>query len=265
MSLSQEIAPHLPYLRRFARALTGSQSAGDAYVVAALEAIVADPSILPADIAVRPALYHVFLKIWSSIGPDLESAGDSSGVTVAEQRVTALTPRPRQAFLLRTVEGFASEDVAEILDISIAEADALVAEAGREIAAQVVTSVLVIEDEPIIAMDLEALVEDMGHKVVGVARTHTEAVELALKHRPGLVLADIQLADGSSGLDAVNEMISSFTVPVVFITAYPERLLTGERPEPAFLITKPFQVDTVRAAISQALFFDRRAGERPAA
>jgi CheY-like chemotaxis protein len=75
-----------------------------------------------------------------------------------------------------------------------------------------------------------------------------------------MVLADIQLADGSSGLDAVNEMLTSFSVPVIFITAYPERLLTGERPEPAFLITKPFQPETVKAVISQALFFERYAG-----
>jgi hypothetical protein len=50
-------------------------------------------------------------------------------------------------------------------------------------------------------------------------------------------------------------MLSSFSAPVIFITAYPERLLTGERPEPAFLITKPFQPETVKAAIGQALFF----------
>ena len=109
-------------------------------------------------------------------------------------------------------------------------------------------------------MDIESLVQSLGHRVNGVARTHTEAIEAVERQRPGLVLADIQLADGSSGLDAVNEMLSSFAVPVVFITAYPERLLTGERPEPAFLITKPFQPETVKAVISQALFFERRAG-----
>jgi CheY-like chemotaxis protein len=109
-------------------------------------------------------------------------------------------------------------------------------------------------------MDIEALVRSLGHEVDGVARTHDEALRAAGKKKPGLILADIQLADGSSGLEAVNEMLGSFSAPVVFITAYPERLLTGERPEPAFLITKPFQPDTVKAVISQALFFDRRAG-----
>ena len=78
----------------------------------------------------------------------------------------------------------------------------------------------------------------------------------ALADRPGLVLADIQLADDSSGIDAVKDILAEFSVPVIFITAFPERLLTGERPEPTFLITKPFQRSTVKAAISQALFFD---------
>ncbi|MFC0282910.1 response regulator [Camelimonas abortus] len=266
MSLSQEIAPHLPYLRRFARALTGSQKVGDAYVVAALEAIVADPSMVTPGPRLRLSLYRIFLRIWSSVGPGLETPESDAPGAVAEQRIAALTPLPRQAFLLTAIEGFSHEETGAILGVSAADAATLVNEAGREIAAQVAADVLIIEDEPIIAMDLEELVEDMGHRVIGVARTHREAVEKARQRRPGLVLADIQLADGSSGLDAVNEIIAGISAPVVFITAYPERLLTGERPEPAFLITKPFHTDTVRAAVSQALFFDQRAGgQRPAA
>jgi len=92
--------------------------------------------------------------------------------------------------------------------------------------------------------------------VTGVAVTRDEAVQLAMAHRPGLVLADIQLADDSSGIDAVKDILAEFSVPVIFITAFPERLLTGERPEPTFLITKPFQRSTVKAQIAQALFFD---------
>lgn len=84
---------------------------------------------------------------------------------------------------------------------------------------------------------------------------------MARKHRPGLVLADIRLADGSSGLDAINDILSSFEVPVIFITAYPESLLTGERPEPTFLIAKPFREETVKAVVSQALFFDASAAQ----
>jgi DNA-directed RNA polymerase specialized sigma24 family protein len=268
MSLSQEIAPHLPYLRRFARALSGSQASGDAYVVATLETLVADPSIFPRAVDPKIGLYKVFLALWNAVGINQPAAAAHAAklaASAAERNLEAITPKPRQAFLLRTVEGFTLDDTAAILGVDTGETRDLIDEAGREIAEQVATDVLIIEDEPVIAMDLEALVEEMGHQVVATARTHAEAVAAAKLHKPGLVLADIQLADGSSGIDAVNEMILGFAVPVIFITAYPERLLTGDRPEPAFLITKPFQVDTVKAAISQALFFDRKAARRPAA
>src|SRR6202040_1187849 len=104
-----------------------------------------------------------------------------------------------------------------------------------------------------------SLVRNLGHNVIGVARTHSDAVALAKNKKPGLILADIQLADNSSGLDAVNDLLRTFEVPVIFITAYPERFLTGERPEPAFLIAKPFHPSAVSAVISQALFFERNA------
>lgn len=263
MSIATEIAPHLPYLRRFARALSGTQTGGDAYVVATLEALVADPQSFPRDTTARLGLYRMFLQMWSSIGLNTQASPEAER-SAAERNLNALTPRPRQAFLLRTVEGFSIEEVADIMDITTNEAAALVQSAGQEIAEQVATDVLIIEDEPIIALDIETMVEELGHRVTGVARTHREAIALAAKKRPGLVLADIQLADGSSGLEAVNEILGAMEVPVIFITAYPERLLTGDRPEPAFLITKPFQPEAVKAAISQALFFDRRAGRKAA-
>ena len=258
MSIAKEIAPHLPYLRRFARALSGSQHSGDAYVVSTLEALIADPSVFPSDCATRPGLYRVFMKLWTSVSLNNLANADAD-IPAVQRNLNQLTPRSRQAFLLRTVEGFTLEDVATILDVDDSEVTQLIHDAGREIALQVATNVLIIEDEPLIALDIEQVVLDLGHSVAGIARTHTEAVKLALLKRPGLVLADIQLADGSSGLEAVNEILRSFDVPVIFITAYPDRLLTGERPEPAFLLTKPFKTEMVKASISQALFFDRKA------
>ncbi|MCX7899971.1 MAG: response regulator, partial [Methylocystis sp.] len=94
---------------------------------------------------------------------------------------------------------------------------------------------------------------------------HREAVAAVGDSAPGLILADIQLADGSSGLEAVDEILGAFSVPVIFVTAYPERFLTGAPPEPAFLVAKPFSVDSLKAVISQALFFDRRSKKRNAA
>ena len=259
MPLSETIAPHLPYLRRFARALAGTQPAGDAYVAGTLEILAGDPSQFDTGLDPRVALYRTFLGLWNSVGMNLKPAALASGETAVDRQLEHITPLPRQAFLLCSVEGFAPDEAAIILNTSASNMQALIDDAGREIAAQVATDVLIIEDEPMIAMDLESIVEGLGHRVAGVARTHSEALSEVEKEKPGLVLADIQLADGSSGLDAVNDMLVSIQVPVIFITAYPDRLLTGERPEPAFLITKPYQPDTVKAIVSQALFFERRA------
>ncbi len=264
MTLSMRIAPHLPYLRRFSRAVTGSQTSGDAYVAAALEALIADVSIFPEASNDRVALYKLFSKLFSSSAVQVPTPQPHF---VWEQRaahnLSNLAPKPRQAFLLIAVEGFTAEQAAEILDIPPAEFSKLLDEASHEISRQVATEVLIIEDEPLIAMDIEQMVEALGHKVVGIARTHKEAVALYAKTMPKMILADIQLADGSSGIDAVNDILSTEALPVIFITAFPERLLTGERPEPTFLVTKPFSPDMVKALISQALFFDE--GSRAAA
>jgi DNA-directed RNA polymerase specialized sigma24 family protein len=259
MSIATAVAPHLPYLRRFARALTGSQTSGDAYVVAVLEAFIEDPNAFARDMPARIALYRAFLKVWDSIPLNTEGSDAPEEPDSADGNLDAITPRPRQAFLLMALEGFSLSEAAQVLDLPTQEVKALIDQAGAEIAEQIAADILIIEDEPLIAMDLEALVTDVGHRVLGVARTHAEAVASVASRKPSLVLADIQLADGSSGLEAVNEILTTITVPVIFITAYPERLLTGQKPEPTFLITKPFQPETVKAVISQALFFDTRA------
>jgi CheY-like chemotaxis protein/DNA-directed RNA polymerase specialized sigma24 family protein len=251
----------LPYLRRYARALSGSQSSGDAYVAATLEALVQDPSVLEASSSTRIALYRLFTKIWNSVAIN-SRPGPTGESQPVERHLAQIPPRPRQAFLLVALEGMSEDDAAKVLDVDVPTLRELVETSGRELAAEIATDVLIIEDEAFIALDLENLVESLGHRVLGVARTHAEAVALAKAKRPGIILADIQLADGSSGLEAVNEMLRSFEVPVIFITAYPERFLTGERPEPAFLIAKPFQPATVSAVLSQALFFERNAKRR---
>ncbi|MGH6742438.1 MAG: response regulator [Bradyrhizobium sp.] len=263
MSTSQAVAQHLPYLRRYARALAGSQQAGDAYVAETLEAVVQDPKVLETGASTRIALYQLFTKVWNSVAVNNTKSPVAADLKQpVERHLAQIAPMPRQAFLLVALEGMSEDDAAKVLDVDVPKLRELVEDSGRELAAEIATDVLIIEDETFIALDLESLVEGLGHRVLGVARTHKEAVELAKAKRPGIILADIQLADGSSGLDAVNELLTTFQVPVVFITAYPERFLTGERPEPAFLIAKPFQPATVSAVLSQALFFERNAKRR---
>lgn len=270
MSISQEIAPHLPHLRRFSRALSGSQDSGDAYVVAVLEALVADPSIFPAGLSARVGLYQLFLKIWNSLDDVHTVLNFDPAETEAVHSIQTITPQPRQAFLLLSVEGFAPEEIAEILESDVPTVAALIDQADREIAEQIGPApIMIIEDEPLTAANLQVLVESLGHHVTGIARTQAEALELVKQEAPRLILSDIQLDDGSSGVDAVNEILSMYDeVPVIFITGHPELLLTGAKPEPAFLIPKPFDPRTVKAIVSQALFFDvksRLPRERPKA
>ena len=260
MTISQAISAHIPYLRRFSRALTGTQAGGDAYVLATLEAVVADPAEFAENVDLKIALYRLFLKVWESMPVNghvdqMISSADERG---AQRNLEAISLRPRVAFLLSSLEGFDTGEVARAMDCTFDEAVHLIDRAGKEISNQIRTDVLIIEDEPLIAIDIQMLVEELGHRVIHVARTHQEALEAVRTAKPGLILADIQLADGSSGLEAVNQILGSLSVPVIFITAYPERFLTGTPPEPAFLITKPFSVDSLKAVISQALFFDRR-------
>ena len=212
-------------------------------------------------LSTRIGLYQLFTKIWNSIAVNGKAAAGDPNQPV-ERHLAHIAPMPRQAFLLVALEGLSEDDAGKVLEVDVPTLRELVEQSGHELAAEIATDVLIIEDETFIALDLEGLVEGLGHKVLGVARTHKEAVALAMAKRPGIILADIQLADGSSGLDAVNEMLKTFEVPVIFITAYPERFLTGERPEPAFLIAKPFQPATVSAVLSQALFFERNAKRR---
>ncbi|WAJ30011.1 response regulator [Antarcticirhabdus aurantiaca] len=264
MSMSSRIAPHIPYLRRYARALSGSQASGDAYVAAVLEALIAEPSLFSTDEPPRISLYKLFSSLWQSVDVNIhEDAPASAWEERATKNLRAISPLPRQAFLLVAVEGFTTSEAATILGVDEAGFSALIDQASSDIGRQVSTNIMIIEDEPLIAMDIEQMVETLGHSVTGIARTHKEAIALFEKQRPGMVLADIQLADGSSGIDAVNDILQKVAVPVIFITAFPERLLTGERPEPTFLVTKPFNPDMVKALISQALFFD--AGRREAA
>lgn len=265
MSLLARLAPHLPYVRRYARALTGDQATGDHYVRVALEALAAGERSLEPSLSPRVALYNVFHAIWCSTGAQLEPREiDDGPAGEPGSRLLKIAPRSRQAFLLTALEGFTPSETAQILGADFEEVERLIADAQAEIDAELATDVLIIEDEPVIAADIEALVTELGHRVVDIAATRTEAVEAIARKQPGLVLADIQLADGSSGIDAVKDILAKFDVPVIFITAFPERLLTGERPEPTFLITKPFQPETVKAAIGQALFFHPRGAKQAA-
>lgn len=258
--LAQSIGRELPMLRRYARALTGSQTAGDNYAAATLEAILLDRAIVDSASNPRIGLFQAFHRIWQSSGQPVLDPDAGSREAAAQARLQNLTPNSREALLLHSIEGLRFDQIAEVMRIDQPEAEKLVQIAHDEMARAMCGNVMVIEDETIIAMDLKGIVQIMGHDVTGIARTRDQAVDLANQRRPDLVLADIQLADGSSGIDAVHDILSSLgDLPIIFITAFPERLLTGNRPEPAFLISKPYSEEQVRSAVSQAMFFSSSA------
>jgi CheY-like chemotaxis protein len=251
-----DVVSLLPGLRRYARALTGSQEAGDGYVRALLEKIVREGAPMANGTPPRVALYTAFHKVWRpTSGPDEAGAARAED---PEARLGALSDKTRQSLLLVALEGFSFDDIGVILGITPAEARDFVVDAQAEIDKELNTDVLVIEDEAIIAFDIKELAEELGHHVTAISRTHAEAVQAARDHTPGLVLADIQLADQSSGIDAVRDITAEIDAPVIFVTAFPERLLTGERPEPTYLLTKPFDRLALKATIGQALFFHRK-------
>ena len=253
---AEDIVAQLPYLRRYARALTGSQGIGDQYVRICLEMIVEDPSLMPKDVDLRLQLFSLFHQVWAATkSTELRERAlrtPAPNEPIGEQ-LAVLPPVERQTLLLVSLEGFSFADTAYILGLSEAEARSFFNRAQEDIRRQAPATVMIIEDEKIIALDIASIVEEMGHNVCGVAEREGEALALARRTKPQLILADIQLKDGDSGIVAVQEILKSAEVPVIFITGFPEYLLTGRTVEPVFVITKPFKAETLKAAIAQAL------------
>jgi CheY-like chemotaxis protein/DNA-directed RNA polymerase specialized sigma24 family protein len=252
---SREIMKQLPYLRRYARAISGSQERGDRYIRVALETIVQEPGRIDPDANVKQQLFQLFHDVWTMVDSAVRRGDGAPAGRTIEAQIGALPPLERQALLLVSLERFSIAQAAEILRKSPDDVRLLIDQAREDLKRQASTSVLIIEDEPIIALDIAGIVNEMGHTVAGVAARQSDALAIAKAARPGLVLADIQLEAGDSGIDAVQAILRLIDVPIIFVTAFPERLLTGERPEPTFLVTKPFDPDTLKVTIAHALSF----------
>lgn len=250
------IVANLPYLRRYARMLTGSQQRGDEYVKACLESIVAEPEAFESVSDLHLALFERFHAIWTVVDATVpEDVGsDRSDLDGRIRRTLGDLPSvERQALLLVSVEGFTVEQVSRVLDRPEAEVRDLIRQARLDLSRATTARILVIEDDPIIALDNSEIVKQMGHEVVGTAARQNEALQLAAEKKPDLILADIQLADGDDGMVTVREILTTTSVPVIFVTGFPERLLTGGALEPTFVVTKPFDPETLKTAIAHAL------------
>ena len=224
MSIAQTIRPHLPYLRRFARTLTGAQESGDAYVATLLEGLVSTPSDFPTDVPPRVALYHLFLRVWNSVRLNTQGGDPGQGsLTTAQRRINSISSLPRQAFLLVAVEGFTAAEAAMILEIGESDIESLLDIAGQEIAHQVATNVLIIEDELLIAMDLEIDRHEpwpfgsrrRNDQDRGSCRSQTSEARSYSGGR--------QASRWQQRSRCRREIVAEGDMPVIFITAYPER------------------------------------------
>ena len=253
--LSDALAKYLPSLRRHARALTGSQTAGDELAMNTVQAVIDSPQTIRSASSLDVGFFQVFAKIWARSGY-LAAIAEEGPVAQAQTHLQAAAPLARQALLLRSIENFALPQIAEIIGVTHFDVADLIMAAHSEIKSTLRGRIMVIEDEAMIAMDLHDIVTAMGHEVTGAAATFQQAVTLAASQKPDLILSDIQLADGSSGIDAVEAILEAAgKIPVIFITAFPERLLTGQRREPAFVIAKPYGEEQIQSAVGQAMFF----------
>jgi DNA-directed RNA polymerase specialized sigma24 family protein/CheY-like chemotaxis protein len=247
--LSEAISATLPFLRRYARALTGSQQRGDEWVRLCAEVVLQQRDLVAEESDTKLSVFKLFHRLRLPFG-SLEEKGseaEAGGVSGRlKETLTDLVPMQRQMLLLTVLEGFTVEDAAEILGINMDAAESALRQAREELQRVASVKVLVIEDEAVIALDVAKIVRSAGHQVVGIAATEKAAIDLAQKHSPHLVLCDIQLKGADNGIVAAREILKSMDVPVIFVTGFPERLLTGTGVEPAFVITKPFDPDLLR-------------------
>ena len=108
--------------------------------------------------------------------------------------------------------------------------------------------ILVVEDEAVTATHLEASLSDAGHEVLGPAATASDALALVERTRPDLALIDMDLKDGSNGIDLARMMKRRWNTPALIISGYPDRA-RANRDVAVGLITKPYRQETVLASI----------------
>ncbi len=231
---------------------------GDQLAEAVLMSVLTNDGNLDIKLDPKIAIFRLLQDLWGqNHATFIDDLSDLEAR--AQMHLAKLAPGSRDALLLQAFEQFSDTEISTIMRTPLEEVSELLRVARLDIAKSIVGRVLIIEDEAAIAAEIETIVTSMGHSLIGSAPTKKDAIRIASQDEPDLILSDIQLADKTSGVDAVTEILRDYPKkPVVYITGFPEKLLTGIAQEPAFLITKPYSVEQVRSAVSQAMFFSPR-------
>jgi CheY-like chemotaxis protein/DNA-directed RNA polymerase specialized sigma24 family protein len=252
---SDLIEQHVRHLRRYASILTGSKQAGDTLILACLERLGASSADLRLDFS-RVDLFRKFHEVVA----DLDYSFCLSGWAQLDEaeaqtlgRLASLEKRNRAVVLLCKVEQFTIDDVARIMGLPRGDINRIAVAASKTLAGIEHHSILIIEDEYLIARDLSRIVEQMGYSVCGVVGNADAAINVAALQKPSLLLADLQLADGEfGGVQAAEQIASSADIPVVFVTAYPNMAIESSLKSPV-IVRKPFHPASVVHAVRQAL------------
>lgn len=263
---ARELYDHLPFLRRYARALTGSTERGDDLVTRGVEVAVMAPSRFGLDKGegARLSLYALLHLLFDE---DRVTAGQSDGPHEGQregrpvasphpiERALATLPEPlRRLYLLITLEELSLTEAAQVLHLTAAEAAASLKEARERVRTALTQRVLVVEDNPILAMEIGELVADMGHVVCGTAGNEQEALELLEAENPTLALLDVRLADGGSGVEIARQLRRKRSLRTIFVTAFDGDLEELGARHLGQIVRKPFTNEAIRAAISRAVF-----------
>lgn len=243
---TRHLMEHLPYLRRYARALGGSPAQGDALVTRALERVLEDDD---ATDLTRPALYRRLNALY-----DEDGRGARQSAHPVEAALCALDEADRRLYLLVNLEDVALPDAADILELAPEDAVDRLSAAREAVRARLTAVIMIVEDDAIIAFDLAETVRGMGHIVCGTAATMDEALSVAAEHTPTLALMDIRLAEGDNGIEVARELRRQRFLPVIFVTAFPDELAKRGLEHLGPVIPKPFTREHIEQAITRAVF-----------
>lgn len=250
---NHDLLPFVPSLTRHALALAGSEQAAAERVRLCLELLAAQPERLNGD-DIRVALFRAFHDLWSpghTAAPESEAspfealAGhDSPGWS---------DPLEQCVLQLIYVERFSQKRTADILCVDERQIAEILLKGGHRSRLPVHASALIVEDDALMAKHLNEIMQDLGLTVIHVAEGVASAVGAAIDQRPALILLDIQLRKGESGLIAARAILQRRRLPILFVTGYPWMLeLEGEL-DPAFVVAKPFRARALKAKIAKAL------------
>jgi len=124
--------------------------------------------------------------------------------------------------------------------------------------------ILVVEDENIIALNIQAILDSFNYNVVGIASNCEDAIDLAIKHEPNIVLMDISIIGNRDGVETAIEIQKIIDTSIIFVTAFPEKLTVDrfKNLKPCGFLSKPFSVESLNTAIKMALFYKVNYGKK---